>query len=48
MSYGDGKWREWTIDADQAREHFVAALAAGVNFFDTADVYSAGVSEEIT
>jgi aryl-alcohol dehydrogenase-like predicted oxidoreductase len=48
MSYGDGKWREWTIGADQAREHFVAALDAGVNFFDTADVYSAGVSEEIT
>jgi 1-deoxyxylulose-5-phosphate synthase len=48
MSYGDGKWREWTIDADAAREHFAVALEAGVNFFDTADVYSIGVSEEIT
>jgi len=48
MSYGDGKWREWTVGADEARDHFAAALDAGVNFFDTADVYSAGVSEEIT
>jgi len=48
MSYGDGKWRAWTVGADVAREHFAAALEAGVNFFDTADVYSTGVSEEIT
>jgi len=48
MSYGDGKWREWTVGADVAREHFAAAFDAGVNFFDTADVYSIGVSEEIT
>ena len=48
MSYGDGKWREWTVGADVAREHFAVALEAGVNFFDTADVYSVGVSEEIT
>ena len=48
MSYGDKKWREWTIGADEAREHFAVALEAGINFFDTADVYSTGVSEEIT
>src|SRR5215472_6796940 len=48
MSYGDGKWREWTVGANEARDHFAAALEAGVNFFDTADVYSGGVSEEIT
>ena len=48
MSYGDGKWREWTLSEDEAREHFALALEAGVNFFDTADVYSIGVSEEIT
>ena len=48
MSYGDGKWREWTLGEDEAREHFALALEAGVNFFDTADVYSIGVSEEIT
>ncbi|HZO82882.1 MAG TPA: aldo/keto reductase [Candidatus Binataceae bacterium] len=48
MSYGDKRWREWVITGDEAREHFAAALEAGVNFFDTADVYSGGVSEEIT
>jgi 1-deoxyxylulose-5-phosphate synthase len=48
MSYGDKRWREWVITGDEAREHFAAALEAGVNFFDTADVYSTGVSEEIT
>jgi len=48
MSYGDKRWREWVIGADEARDHFAAALDSGVNFFDTADVYSTGVSEEIT
>ncbi len=48
MSYGDKKWRDWVLDTNEAREHFAAALEAGVNFFDSADVYSTGVSEEIT
>ncbi len=48
MSYGDKRWREWVITGEEARAHFAAALEAGVNFFDTADVYSTGVSEEIT
>jgi 1-deoxyxylulose-5-phosphate synthase len=48
MSYGDKKWRDWVLDANEARAHFASALEAGVNFFDTADVYSLGVSEEIT
>jgi 1-deoxyxylulose-5-phosphate synthase len=48
MSYGDKRWREWVITSEEARDHFAAALEAGVNFFDTADVYSTGVSEEIT
>lgn len=48
MSYGDKRWREWVISAEDARAHFAAALETGVNFFDTADVYSTGVSEEIT
>jgi len=54
MTYGGGeqpKWamqRDWALSADEAREHFAVALEAGVNFFDTADVYSIGVSEEIT
>src|SRR6516164_3433196 len=54
MSYGGGEqpsWamrRDWALGADEAREHFSVALEAGVNFFDTADVYSVGGSEEIT
>jgi 1-deoxyxylulose-5-phosphate synthase len=48
MSYGDKKWRDWVLTMDEAREHFAASLEAGINFFDTANVYSVGVSEEIT
>ncbi len=48
MSYGDKKWRDWVLTMDEAREHFATALEAGINFFDTANVYSLGVSEEIT
>ena len=54
MSYGGGEqpqWalrRDWAIDVEAAREHFAIALEAGINFFDTADVYSIGASEEIT
>lgn len=48
MSYGDTKWREWVLPEDQARPFVKCALDMGINFFDTADVYSRGVSEEIT
>lgn len=48
MSYGDKKWRDWVLTSDEAREHFQVSLDAGVNFFDTANVYSQGVSEEVT
>ena len=48
MSYGAKQWREWVLTEDEAREHFARALEAGINFFDTADVYSRGVSEQIT
>jgi 1-deoxyxylulose-5-phosphate synthase len=48
MSYGSRKWRDWVLTEDEAREHFALALEAGINFFDTADVYSVGVSEQIT
>jgi aryl-alcohol dehydrogenase-like predicted oxidoreductase len=48
MTYGDPKWREWTL-GEEAAEPFVRRAAdAGINFFDTADVYSTGVSEEVT
>jgi 1-deoxyxylulose-5-phosphate synthase len=48
MSYGDPKWRPYVLDADAARPYFARALEAGINFFDTADMYSLGVSEEVT
>jgi aryl-alcohol dehydrogenase-like predicted oxidoreductase len=48
MSYGDPASRAWFLD-EQAAEPIVArAVESGVNFFDTSDMYSAGVSEEIT
>lgn len=50
MSYGepDAGGHPWSLDADAARPFFRQALDAGITFFDTADVYSAGTSEEIT
>ena len=47
MSYGSPKWREWVLDDAAARPFFAQALEAGINFFDTADIYSDGVSEEV-
>jgi len=48
MSYGDPKWREWVLGEDEAERFVQRAAELGVNFFDTADAYSQGVSEEIT
>jgi aryl-alcohol dehydrogenase-like predicted oxidoreductase len=48
MTYGDPAWRPWVLDEAAARPHFRKALDAGINFFDTADMYSRGVSEEVT
>jgi len=48
MSYGDPDWREWVLGEDQAEPFVRHAADLGINFFDTADVYSAGVSEEVT
>ncbi|MDE3088779.1 MAG: aldo/keto reductase [Chloroflexota bacterium] len=48
MTYGTPKWREWVLDEATARPFFKQALEAGISFFDTADVYSIGVSEEVT
>src|ERR1700722_10488471 len=47
MTYGSKKWREWGLDEEESRPFIKRALEAGINFFDTADVYSLGVSEEI-
>ena len=48
MSYGDPDWQEWMLSEDDARPFVQRAAEAGITFFDTADVYSRGVSEEIT
>jgi aryl-alcohol dehydrogenase-like predicted oxidoreductase len=48
MSYGNPAWRPWVLTEEQAQPFFRRALEAGINFFDTADMYSMGVSEEIT
>jgi len=50
MSYGEAAAgnQKWSLPEDEARPFFARALEAGINFFDTANVYSAGSSEEIT
>ncbi len=48
MTYGTPTWREWVLDDAASRPFFHRALDAGINFFDTADMYSLGVSEEVT
>ncbi len=48
MSYGDRTEREWHLDEAAAERIVRSAIDAGVTFFDTADMYSAGLTEEIT
>jgi aryl-alcohol dehydrogenase (NADP+) len=48
MSYGSKRWREWILEEEDARPFIQRALKAGINFFDTADVYSLGESERLT
>lgn len=48
MSYGTPDWRPWVLDEKASRPFFERALEAGINFFDTSDMYSQGVSEEVT
>jgi aryl-alcohol dehydrogenase (NADP+) len=47
MTYGSKRWREWVLEEEEGRPFIRRALELGINFFDTADVYSLGVSEEI-
>jgi 1-deoxyxylulose-5-phosphate synthase len=48
MSYGDPQWRPWVLDREAAMPFFRLAVESGINFFDTADMYSLGASEEVT
>ena len=47
MTYGSKKWREWVLEEEDGHPFIGRALEMGINFFDTADIYSLGVSEEI-
>ena len=48
MSYGSAAERAWHLDEDAAEPIVRAAVEAGITFFDTADTYSGGVTEQIT
>jgi 1-deoxyxylulose-5-phosphate synthase len=47
MTYGTSKWRDWVLDEEESRPFIQRALELGINFFDTANMYSAGASEEV-
>jgi len=47
MTYGSTDWRKWVLNEDESRPFIQKALDMGINFFDTADMYSYGASEEI-
>ena len=48
MTYGAKRWRPWVLEEEEAMPFFRRAVELGINFFDTADMYSIGVSKEIT
>ena len=47
MTYGSSQWRPWVLDEEASRPLIKQALEHGLNFFDTADMYSLGTSEEV-
>jgi aryl-alcohol dehydrogenase (NADP+) len=47
MTYGSKQWRPWILEEEEARPFIRQALEAGINYFDTADMYSVGKSEEV-
>ncbi|HEY3769576.1 MAG TPA: aldo/keto reductase [Candidatus Angelobacter sp.] len=47
MTYGSSQWRQWVLDEEAGRPFIKEALEKGINFFDTADMYSLGKSEEV-
>jgi aryl-alcohol dehydrogenase (NADP+) len=48
MTFGSSQWRPWVLDEEASLPFFRAAIEAGINFFDTADMYSVGESERVT
>ena len=47
MTFGAKSWRPWVLEEEERRPFIKRALEHGINFFDTANIYSLGVSEEI-
>jgi aryl-alcohol dehydrogenase-like predicted oxidoreductase len=47
MTYGSKSWRQWVLEEEESLPFIRRALELGINFFDTADIYSLGRSEEI-
>jgi len=47
MTYGTPEWRPWVLNEEQSHPFIKKALELGINFFDTANMYSRGVSEKI-
>ena len=47
MSFGTSEWRDWVLDEDESREVIERAIDLGINFFDTANMYSMGESERV-
>ncbi|MFB6079032.1 MAG: aldo/keto reductase [Halarchaeum sp.] len=47
MSFGSSEWRDWVLDEEEAREVIERAIDLGINFFDTANMYSQGESERV-
>jgi len=47
MTYGSPEWHPWTLDEAASRPFLERAIDSGINFFDTADMYSGGVSEQV-
>lgn len=47
MTYGSKKWREWVLEEAESLPFIQRALELGINFFDSADMYSLGASEEV-
>ena len=48
MSYGSSAWRDWVLDGPAAEPIVRRAAELGITFYDTADMYSLGASEEVT
>ncbi|WP_255191163.1 aldo/keto reductase [Natronobeatus ordinarius] len=47
MSFGSSDWREWVLDEEESHEVIERAIDLGINFFDTANMYSSGESERV-